>query len=102
MIKYDPELEEYTDYEKILFDGFLVDNDYLGMFVYQQTVASTKFANLYHSFNKGSKGKYQMIVDDQLKRGKRQFEDYIVLLQEGHDVESEVSTEAFELIKEQA
>lgn len=97
-----PDLGQVTDQQKEFFDQLISDDEALEMYVLQRTLSSSEFSNLYHSFGKGEKGKYQRIVDELTTKGRGQFEEYIVLLQQGHDVEAEVSTEAFELIKEQS
>jgi len=100
MMKYDPETEGYTDDEKIMFDRWITDNDKLEMYVYFNTALPSKFVDLYHSFNQGKKGYYQKIIDNLILHGKKEFEQYIVLYQQGHNVEDEVSQAAFKLIEE--
>jgi len=97
-----PDLGQYSDEQKAYFDQMLSSDDALEMYVLQQTISEKEFANLYHSFEKGTKGKYQAVVDSLTTKGKGQFEEYCVLLQQGHDVESEVSEEAFKLIESRA
>ena len=111
MMKYDPETEGYTDDEKIIFDRWIVENDKLEMYVYFQIALPTKFVDLYHSFHerkrgdppdKKGKGYYQKIIDNLILHGKKEFEQYIVLYQQGHNVEDEVSQAAFKLIEEES
>lgn len=67
-----PELTQTTTETKAYFDQLITKDDALGMFVLQCMLNETgesAFTTLYHSFEKGQKGKYQRIVDDLLKRG---------------------------------
>lgn len=67
-----PELGETTTETKAYFDQLITKGDALGMFVLQCALNETgdsAFTTLYHSFEKGQKGKYQKIVDDLLKQG---------------------------------
>lgn len=67
-----PELGQITAETKAYFDQLITKDDALGMFVLQCMLNETgesAFTTLYHSFEKGQKGKYQRIVDDLLKRG---------------------------------
>jgi hypothetical protein len=64
-----PDLGEYSTEQKKYFDGLIENNDALGMRVLQMTISEGEFKNLYHSFNKGEKGKYQSIVDGLCSQG---------------------------------
>lgn len=67
-----PELSVCTNETKEYFDQMIAKSDALGMFVLQCTLneqSDNSFTTLYHSFEKGQKGKYQRIVDDLLKQG---------------------------------
>jgi len=67
-----PSLGEYTAETKEYFDQLITKQDALNMFVLQCMLNEnndTAFTNLYHSFEKGQKGKYQAIVNDLLKQG---------------------------------
>lgn len=97
-----PDLGQYTDEAKKYFDQVIADSDALEMHVLRRTTPEVEFNNLYSSFEKGTKGKYQRIIDNLIRNGHEQFEEYLVLLSQGHDVESEVSESAFKLIQESA
>ncbi len=47
--------------------------------------------NLYHSFEKGQKGKYQRIVDDLLKRGFESFMDYVQIFEDACAIEDDMA-----------
>lgn len=65
-----PSLGQYTVDQKEYFDSLITGANALGMYVFQQTITDeTIFINLFHSFEKGKKGKYQSIVNDLLSRG---------------------------------
>ncbi len=67
-----PALGEYTAETKEYFDQLITKQDSLNMFVFQCKLNEqndTVFTNLYHSFEKGQKGKYQNMVDNLLKQG---------------------------------
>jgi hypothetical protein len=95
----EPALPKAEPEVKAKFDKIILESDALEMFVFQKLQTETTYTDLYHSFTKGNKGKYQRTIDDLVTRGKDAFEQYIVLTQDGHDTESEVSAEAWELIK---
>ena len=107
-----PETGSYTEEEKQLFDSLIESEDgALDMYVLQSTMSSATFTNLYHSFEKGTKGRYQQIVDDLLSKGQSQFLDYQNLLSEaienGDDlgqeqITSEISETAWAYLKEKA
>lgn len=67
-----PELGQITAETKAYFDQLITKDDALGMFVLQCMLNETgesAFTTLYHSFEKGQKGKYQAVVKDLLARG---------------------------------
>ena len=67
-----PELGQITAETKAYFDQLITKDDALGMFVLQCMLKETgesAFTTLYHSFEKGQKGKYQAVVKDLLARG---------------------------------
>lgn len=67
-----PELAQTTTETKEYFDQLISKNDALNMFVLQCQLNKNSdgaFTTLYHSFEKGQKGKYQKIVDDLISQG---------------------------------
>lgn len=109
MIQYNPQLSEPTPEEKIAFDTLIERDDALGMYVLQQTMRPGTFTSLYHSFHRGSKGKYQQAIDLLLEHGKRLFDAYLLaytIATENDDdlgqrlVADDVTDTEFELIKE--
>jgi len=109
-IKTSPALGQFNEDQKGLFDQLITNTDPLGMYVFQKTLDDeSTFANLYHSFEKGQKGKYQRIVDDLLKRGFESFMDYVQIFDDACDAEddmaikenmTDLSADAMTLIKE--
>jgi recombination protein RecT len=72
-----PALGQYTTEQKAYLDNMITNSDKIGMFVFAKTIEETTFTNLYHSFEKGSKGKYQRAIDDLLREGGAQIRDVI-------------------------
>ena len=97
-IKSNPQIAGHTEQQKTYFDKLIEDNDALTMFVMQRQSESSVFESLYNSFE-SEKGKFKRIVDDMTQKGRDQFDEYVTLLQEGHDVEAEVSKAAFKYIE---
>lgn len=77
-----PNINQYTADQKDYFDQMIESGNSLGMFVYQRTLDNESlFTNLYHSFEKGSKGKFQRVVDSLLSSGREKAESIIVDLE---------------------
>lgn len=73
-----PEIGQFTADQKGLFDQMIVGNDAIGMFVFSQTLDDQSvFTSLYHSFEKGQKGKYQKIIDALLNDGQTMVNEYL-------------------------
>tara|TARA_R110000851_G_scaffold227068_2_gene379908 strand:- start:652 stop:1377 length:726 start_codon:yes stop_codon:yes gene_type:complete len=100
-IKNNPATKGHSEQQKTYFDKLIEDNDALTMFVMQRQAESTVFESLYNSFE-SEKVKFKRIIDSMTAKGGEQFEEYVVLLEQGHDVESEVSKAAFKYIEEAA
>lgn len=67
-----PNLGEYSAETKEYFDQLISTQNALGMFVLQVTLneqSESTFNNLYHSFERGQKGKYQAIIKELLAKG---------------------------------
>ena len=72
-----PVMGQFTAEQKNYFDQLISSSDGLGMYVFQQTLQDqSAFTNLYHSFEKGTKGKYQAVVDELLRKGQASVSDY--------------------------
>lgn len=78
-----PEVRDYTGDQKKYFDQLITESDAIGMHVFQRTTDLQVFTNLYHSFEKGTKGKYQRIIDDLLSRGRGECEQITMDLAAG-------------------
>lgn len=73
-----PNIGSYTAEQKQYFDQMIEKSDAFGMYVFQHTLNDEgTFTNLYHSFEKGQKGRYQRVVDELLKRGRGLLEEYV-------------------------
>ncbi len=67
-----PNIGEFSQASKDFFDSLIEKNDALGMYIFQTTANESNehaFTSLYHSFEKGQKGKYQRIIDGLIERG---------------------------------
>lgn len=64
-----PDVSEFTADQKNHLDYLIEKNDALGMIVFQKTLDVSIYTGLYHSFEKGTKGKYQKIIDTLAKDG---------------------------------
>lgn len=76
-----PAIGENSVEQKQYFDQMIEKADALGMFVFVKSLRDKNqdhiVTNLYHSFEKGKKGKYQRIVDQLLQSGESQYRDYL-------------------------
>ena len=102
-----PDLGQYTDEAKKYLDQLIDDSNAIEMYVFQRTTPQKEFTNLYHSFDKGQKGKYQRIIDNLTADGKEEFDKYQIdyyAAEQRSDEEAmqelkvEVSESAWELI----
>lgn len=105
-----PELGQYTAETKEYFDQLISKNDALNMFVLQCKLNDqndSAFTNLYHSFEKGTKGKYQAIIKELLAKGLSLIADYREAIAQAIDandemglaqLKDEVSSDALEII----
>lgn len=106
-----PEIGKTSAETKIYFDQLIEKSDALGMFVLQCTLNQqddNSFVTLYHSFEKGQKGKYQKIVDGLIKQGFSLVTDIrqslIDAIDSGDDMAAkqlieELSSDALEVVK---
>lgn len=77
-----PEIHAYTADQKAFFDQLLVSSDAIGMFVFLTSIDEGVKTSLYHSFEKGQKGKYQRIVDELYKTGAASIHDIAEVIEE--------------------
>lgn len=109
-----PDIGEITGDQKNYFDQLIEKNDALGMYVFYQSFdtcdATSKGASIWisltHSFERGSKGKYQAIVNELIKKGQINFEEYLSEIERNiEDVDavqqlvSELDNETIKLIQ---
>jgi len=81
-----PDMGEYTAEAKAYYDQLIEKSDSLEMFVLSQTAPEAELNNLYHSFEKGQKGKYQRTVDDLMRKGETEFYDWVAEYQGKGDI----------------
>lgn len=77
-----PDVREFTVDQKEYFDQLITDNRGLAMCAFQASIDEPIFINLYHSFPKGQKGKYQKMVDGLISSGFSQMQDYLTIFSE--------------------
>jgi len=71
-----PEITSFTAQQKGYFDQLITDNDSLRMFCFFPQLEEGVQSNLWNSFEKGNKGKYQTIVNNLVEAGRSKIEDY--------------------------
>lgn len=71
----EPSLGQYSAETKAYFDGLIEKADAIGMYTFQRTTDESTFNNLYHSFAKGTKGKYQGIIKELIGKGASLIQD---------------------------
>lgn len=64
-----PGLGQYTADQKAYFDQMISGADAIGMFLFTRSIEEATYTNLFHSFEKGQKGKYQGIVRTLVEEG---------------------------------
>jgi len=77
-----PPLGEYTAQQKEYFDQLITKADAIGMFLFTQSIDENTFTNLYHSFEKGQKGKYQGLINDLNSKGGATMRDIVETINE--------------------
>jgi phage RecT family recombinase len=70
-----PPLGQYSAEMKAYFDKLISSSNALEMFVFTKTLNESTYTNLYHSFEKGEKGKYQNIVKELVHKGAMEMRD---------------------------
>lgn len=93
-----PELPKVSTDQKEYFDSLIVNSDGVEMFLFIGSIEDSVYQNLYHSFNKGEKGKYQKIVDSLFHAGREKINEYIESIQSAFFSGSD--SEAKELLEE--
>lgn len=73
-----PEINSANPDQKEYFDQLISRNDKIGMFLFTSSLDEGVYTNLYHSFPKGEKGKYQKIVDKLNAEGREELLSYYV------------------------
>ena len=88
-----PRLEEASPAQKVYFDTLIEQKDSLGMYCLQETLNPMEFTSLYHSFERGTKGRYQDLVNRMVTRGREEFFEYVTLIRTDYIVTQEVAEE---------
>lgn len=77
-IQTEPNLATITPDQKAYFDQLIEKSDSIGMFLFELSMreqSEAAWINLYHSFPKGSKGKYQRVVEELCQKGRSLLTD---------------------------
>lgn len=77
-----PSISNYTADQKAFFDQLISNSDAVGMYAFIKSIEEGVYINLYHSFEKGQKGKYQQIVRDLMDEGAAKITEYISVIEE--------------------
>ncbi len=75
----EPTIKEFNAEQKAYFDNLIKKENALGMYAFVSSIEEQVFINLYHSFPKGQKGKYQNLVDSLNKQGREMAFDLAVI-----------------------
>lgn len=86
-----PELGTFTPEQKEHYDHLITKGDELGMYVFCETISLPIINNLYHSFEKGKKGKYQKIADQLYEKGREKFDGHKELFTSSLETEDYVA-----------
>ncbi len=78
-----PKITEFTGEQKSYYDQMIENSDGLGMLAFKESIEEALWINLYHTFEKGTKGKYQRIVDDLVVAGANTLADITTAIQDG-------------------
>jgi recombination protein RecT len=103
-----PEIKDYTAEQKSYYDQLIEQSNALEMYVFCSTIEETVKNNLYHSFEKGTKGKYQQIVNSLYNKGFSIFTDCVNSMNEnaGSDesavleIAEDLSSDAISLMRD--
>lgn len=77
-IQTEPSLATITPDQKAYFDQLIEKSDAVGMYLFEMSMreqSEAAWINLYHSFPKGSKGKYQKVVEQLCASGRSLLTD---------------------------
>lgn len=103
-----PAMGQYTSDQKAYFDQLLERSDDIGLYIFCKSMDYSTMTNLYHSFEKGSKGKYQKLYNDLVNSGREKIEGIAVAMndatQKGDDaavkeIIDELSKDELEFLK---
>ncbi len=104
-----PNTGDYSDAQKEFYNKLIEDSDALGMYIFQETNPQTLINNLYHSFEKGTKGRFQAIVDELYSKGASTFEDILNAYRQAKESGDQIAIDELdlneaelELVKERA
>lgn len=98
---------QYSDEQKGFFDQMIGKGDAEAMIIFQKSTTEIDFQALYHSFEDGSKGRNQAVVDGLIREGSAMVTDFAQLVNDftadGGDLESVVLEmgDLFDLVKDQ-
>ncbi len=99
-----PNIKDFTGEQKSLFDQYIEKNDALGMYVFSESFnkndatseGASVWLKLMHSFEKGSKGKYQALVNSLIESGRSLINEYLSIIEESIGVDDSAVLEVIE------
>lgn len=77
-----PPLSDYTAQQKEHFDHMISKGLAVEMFLFSRSIDEGTFNNLWHSFERGHKGKYQAIAKDLMEKGSAKLRDIVDAINE--------------------
>jgi len=86
-----PEIRDYTADQKAFFDQLITNNDAIGMELFMSSLPEGVQISLYNSFEKGSKGKYQAIMEKLQASGRQQLIDCQIALEDAEQAQDDLA-----------
>jgi len=74
--KTQPKVNGVSSDQKEYFDQLIESKDAIGMFLFKSQIEEAQYIDLYHSFERGTKGKYQKIVNALEEEGRNSLIAY--------------------------
>lgn len=93
-----PPLGAFTGEMKNHYDHLITKSDAVGMFIFTKTLDEAIHNQLFHSFPKGEKGRYQSIVRKLIEEGGAKVREYMDILADNAQTGSDLA--ALELVQQ--
>ncbi len=105
-----PEIKSFSPEQKSYFDQLIEKGDALGMYVFRESFdvhdassdSASVWISLMHSFERGSKGKYQSIVNEMSNKGLGIFTDYLSSIESNIGTDDSAITELISELDEES